>query len=231
MEETQRYTLSHTGSVLGDLLVTTEQNQVAPQRETAVLAFECPRKFSEIQYVGQRDPTRFVPRTVQVVNGTANDDTEVNLDVNVQPVAGEEGLDDQDYPAVVAYNVTQGAEVPIESVDYDADVAVLADDPADGDEVKLYPIMSDGTVQYRLVNQFDQEEGRVYPWATPLYRWHDFPQLKRGREINLHGAVSWQENERVEVLLDAPQELVWEDPDYPLGEYVSTFEQDVTITL
>jgi len=97
--------------------------------------------------------------------------------------------------------------------------------------VKLYPIMSDGTVQFRLVNQFDQEEGRVYPWATPLYRWHDFPQLKRGREVNLHGAVEWQESERVEVLLDAPEQIVWNDPDYPLGEYVSTFEQDVTITL
>jgi len=132
MEGTQRYTLSHTGSVLGDSLVTIEQNQVAPQRETSVIAFECPRKFDSIQYVGQRDSTRFVPRTVQVVNGTVNDDTQVDLNVNVQPVAGEEALDDQDYPAVVAYNVTQGAEVDVESVDYNADTVTLASDPADG---------------------------------------------------------------------------------------------------
>jgi len=230
-DQTQEYTLSHTGSTLGAGNVTTEANQTAPQRETAIITFECPRKFSEIEYVGQRDATRFVPRTTESITGSAGDDTVVDLQANIQPVAGEEALEDQDYPVVVAYNVTTGTQYEVVDVDYATDQVTLGTDPADGDEVKLWPIMGDGDVQFRLVNQFGQEEGRVYPWATPLYRWHDFPQLKRGREINLHGSVTWEENETVEVLLDAPQAITWEDADYPEGQFVSTFEQDVEITL
>ncbi|AGC65546.1 head protein [Haloarcula hispanica virus PH1] len=230
-DQKQEYTVSHTGGTLGSSKVTTAGNQTAPQRETAIISFECPRKFSEIEYVGQRDSTRFVPRTTESITGTAGDDTVVSLTANIQPVAGETAIEDQDYPVAVAYNVTQGVQVDIEDVDYAADEVTLASNPADGDEVKVWSIMGDGDVQFRLVNQFGQEEGRVYPWATPLYRWHDFPQLKRGREINLHGSVTWEENETVEVLLDAPQEITWEDADYPEGQYVSTFEQDVEITL
>lgn len=227
----QRYTLSHTGSTLGSESVTTATNQVGPQRETAVISFECPRQFSRISYVGPRDATRFVPRTTETRTGTSNDDTVVSLDANIQPVAGEPEIADQDYPVAVAYNVTQDSKIEIVDVDYAANEITLGTDPADGDDIKIWPIMSDGEVQYRLINQLGQEEGRVYPWSTPLYRWHDFPQLKRGREINLHGSVTWEENETVEVLLDAPQEITWEDSDYPEGQYVSTFEQDVEITL
>ena len=230
-DQTQEYTVSHTGGVLGSSKVTTASNQVSPQRETAIISFEVPRKFSEVEYVGQRDATRFVPRTTEEITGSAGDDTVVSLQANIQPIAGEEEIADQDYPVCVAYNVTQGQQVAIDAVDYAADEVTLADNPADGDTVKLWPIMGDGDLQFRLVNQFGQEEGRVYPWATPIYRWHDFPQLKRGREINLHGSVTWQENETVEVLLDAPQAITWEDDDYPEGAYVSTFEQDVEITL
>lgn len=230
-DQTQRYTISHTGGTLGTDMVDLNQNQTSPQRETSIISFECPRKFSRIEYVGQRDPTRFVPRTTETISGTAGDDTVVSLQADIQPIAGEENLDDQDYPVAVAYNVTQGQQYDIVDVDYAANTVTLGTNPADGDSVKVWPIMSSGEVQYRLVNQFNQEEGRVYPWETPLYRWHDFPQLKRGREINLHGSVYWEENERVEVLLDAPQAITWEDSDYPEGEYVSTFDQDVEITL
>lgn len=230
-DQTQQYTITHTGGVLGEDNVTTATNQTSPQRETAILSFTGARKFEEIEYVGRRDATRFVPRTTETLTGSADDDTVVSLEANIQPIAGEEDLDDQDYPVVVAYNVTQGTEIELADVNYATNEVTLASDPADGDSVKLWPIMTDGQIQFRLVNQFGQEEGRVYPWTTPIYRWHDFPQLKAGREINLHGSVTWQENETVEVLLDAPQEITWEDADYPHGQYVSTFDQDVEITL
>jgi len=230
-DQTQEYTLTHTGSTLGSDFVTLAQNQTAPQRETAVISFECPGKFSSIEYAGRRDATRFVPRTTETVTGTANDDTTVDLQANIQPVAGETRLEDQDYPVCVAYNATTGTEYDIVDVDYAQNQVTLGTDPADGDTVKLWPIMADGDFQYRVVNQLGQEDGRVYPWSTPLYRWHDFPQLKQGREINLHGSVTWRENDTVEALLDAPFKITWEDPDYPHGEYVSTFEQDVEITL
>jgi len=229
--QTQQYTISHTGGVLGTSEVTRNQNQVSPQRETAILSFECPRNFSSINYVGQRDATRFVPRTTETVTGTAGDDTQVSLNANIQPIAGEERLADQNYPVAVAYNITQSTEYDITDVDYATDTVTLGTNPSDGDTVKVWPIMGDGDVQFRLINQLGQEEGRVYPWATPLYRWHDFPQLKRGREINLRGSATWSENEVLEILLDAPQEITWTDSDYPRGEYVSTLEQDVEITL
>lgn len=229
--QSQRYTISHTANVLGEEYVERSQNQVDPQRETAVLSLEGPRKFERLEYVGRRDATRFVPRTMETVTGTADDDTVVSLDANLQPVAGEEDIDDQEYPAVVAVNASTGDQLEIADIDYSANEVTLGSDPADGEEVKLYPILNEGTVQLRALNQFNQVIGHVYPWSTPVYRWHDYKQLKRGTEVNLQGRVSWGRYERVEVMLDSPRQIVWQDEDYPEGEYVSTFEQDLTIQL
>lgn len=226
---TQNRVISHTGSELGDDKVTLSQNTV--DSLTPVVSWECPKEYEQIEFVGQRDSTRFVPRTMQTITGTANDDTVVALDNDIQPVAGETELSEQDYPAVVAYNVTQGAEVDIASVNYASDEATLATDPADGDEVKLYPILNEGEIRFHGINQFGQDEGTLYPWSTPLYRFHDFQQDKAGREINLRGRVSWSRYESVEVRINSPHQIVWEDPDYPLGGYVSSIDQDVRVTL
>lgn len=230
-DQVQDYTISHTGSVLGSEYVTRSQNQTAPQRETAVLSWECPKKFEELRYVGRRDATRFIPRTTESISGTTGDDTVVSLTADIRPIAGEEKISEQDYPVVVAYNATTATQVDIASVDYAANEVTLATDPASGDTVKLWPIIGDGSVQYRAVNQFGQTEGLVYPWPTPVYRWHDFKQLKRGREINQHGSVKWGRYEKVEVVLDSAQKITWTDADYPEGEYVSTLEQDLQIAL
>jgi len=234
MAGVQEYTISHTGSVLdpdGDGLVERFQNQVSPQRETPILEFECPRKFEEIRYVGRRDPTRFIPRTVESITGSAGDDTVVSLTADIQPPHGETDPNDQDYPPVVAYNVDQGAEVAIDSVDYAANTVTLASDPADTETVKLWPIITEGSIQFEGVNQFNQVEGPVYNWETPVRKWHDFEQNKRGTEINLHGRIFWSRYERLRVTMDSPRQIVWEDSDYPRGAYVSTFEQDVEIQL
>jgi len=227
----QEYTIGHTGGVLGSDYVTLSQNQTSPQRPTAVISFEVPRKYEGINYVGRRDATRFVPRTMETLTGSANDDTVVSLEADIQPIAGETDMADQDYPVCVAFNVTQNTEVDISDVDYATNEVTLATDPADRDEVKLYPIISEGTVQYQGRNQFDQVEGPVYNWPTPMYRFHDFKQLQAGREVNLHGSVDWTRYERVELLVDSPRQVVWEDNDYPRGEYVSTLQQDVEIEI
>lgn len=228
---TQRYTITHLGNVLGDDMVTLSQNQVSPQRESAIIEFECPRKFERIEFVGSRDPTRFVPRTMQSITGTANDDTVVDLNNDIQPVSGETDIDDQDYPVCVAYNVTQDTQVDIVDVDYATNSVTLGSDPADGDTVKLYPIIADGSIQMEGVNQFNQVVGSVDNWPTPIYRFHDFKQAKRGTEVNLDGAADWSRYEKLRITLDSPTQLVWEDDHYPLGQYVSTIEQDVEITL
>lgn len=238
----QSYTISHTGNVLGSEYVTRSQNQVNPQRPTAILSFEGPKKFEQLEYVGERDATRFVPRYLQSVTisdddasgALEEDERTVSLNGDIQPIAGETNLDDQDYPAVVAYNTTQGARVDESELDvnYATDAVTIADSAvAAGDSVKLYPIINEGTVQYRAVNQFGQIEGTVYPWSTPVHRWNDMKQLKRGTEVNLEGMVEWTRYESVEVLLDSPLQIVWQDADYPDGDYVSSFEQDLQIYL
>ena len=54
-------------------------------------------------------------------------------------------------------------------------------------------------------------------------------QEKAGTEINLNGRVRWDRNETVEVMINSPHDVVWEDAQYP-DAYVSAFEQDVEIT-
>ena len=229
---TQEYTIGHTGSTLdpndNKNVVTLSQNQVSPQRETAIASFECPENFDTISYVGKRDATRFKPRTMETFDGDGNT-TDFNLSADIQPVAGEPLLVDQPYPAVVAVEVGTG-EVDIASVDYAANSVTLDSAPSSGtDNVKLYPIVTEGSLKFRGVNALGQVTGPVYPWSSPLYRWHDMMQDKRGTEINLNGSVSWDRNEKIEVMVDSPRQIVWEDSDYP-GAYVTTFEQDVEIT-
>lgn len=228
---TQEYTISHTGSVLDDETTTNvqrHQNQSDPRRETPVLEFTCPQNFDRISYVGARDPTRFVPRTMETFTGDGATTT-FTLNARIQPVAGEPDLDEQDHPAVVAVDVGAGNEVAIESIDYATGDVTLAAAPADGNSVKLYPILTEGTMKFRGIDTLGHVVGPVDSWGFPVYRFFDFHQDKRGQELNLDGSVSWTRHETVEVMLDSPHQIVWEDADFP-GSYVSTFEQDVQIT-
>jgi len=172
---------------------------------------------------------RFVPRTRQTVTGSTGDDTVVALDNDIQPIAGEETIDDADYPVAVAYNVTQGAQVEIVDVNYATNEVTLGTDPADGDEVKVWPILADGTLKAEGFNTFDQSAGVLFQWGYPLRRFHDMEQNRRGREVNLHGRAKWKRDETLAFRIDSPHAIVWEDDDYPAGAYVSTFEVDVEI--
>lgn len=227
-ERVQRRTLSHTGNELGDDKLSLTENQINPQRKSTIVAFECPRKFESIRYRGRRHHTKLVLRTMEE---HASDGTEeVTLDARLQPVAGEEDPDDQPYPVVVAVNVTQGAEVNVVDANYATNTVTLAEAPALDDVLKLFPIISQGTIQYQGVNQFNQVEGPVDRWETPVYRWHDFDQDKRGTEINLQGELRWSRYERLEMVLNSPTPVVWQDADYP-GSFVSTIEQQVDVEL
>lgn len=226
-EQTQENTLSHTAQTLGDEAVELYQNKDA--RQTAVISFTNPREFEQIDYVGRSHATRFVPRCRETMSAPA--DGVASLDARIQPVAGEPHIEDQDYPAVVAYNVTQGAEIGIEKLDYaQNEVHLNTNDIADTDDIKLFPIITEGEIQYQGVNQFDQLEGPAAKWQTPVYRFHDMEQDKRGTEVNLDGSVTFSRHETLEFTLESPRTLVWEDADYP-GSYVSTFQQKVDITL
>jgi hypothetical protein len=227
---TQPYTISHTGTVLeeaGEDAVTLSQNQVSPQRETEIAEFTCPSNFDAIQYVAERDPIRFKPRTKETFSGDGATTT-FDLSARIQRVAGEDKLDDQPYPAVVA--VADGAEADIESIDYAAGTVTLASAPADStDNVHLFPIITEGTVKLVGENSLGQDEGPLYPWGHPIYRWHDMEQDRRGTEVNLQGSAIWERNETLVMMLDSPRQIVWEDDDYPEA-YPSELEIDVQIT-
>lgn len=232
--QVQTRTISHTGSELGSSNITLENNQTSPQMETPIISFEGPDKFEKIAYNGDKHATRFIPRTEQTVTGSTGDDTVVSLNSDIQPVPGQNGvtetLSEQEFPAVVAAD-DSGNEVDITNVDYAANEVTLAQDPADGVDFHVYPIVTEGTIQFRGKNQFGQVEGALTEWATPLYRFSDFNQNQRGTEVNLDGAIEWTRNEELEVVIDSPHAIQWTHAQWPRGAYVSKFGQDVDIHL
>lgn len=229
----QERVISHTGSELGAESVTTSQNQANPQLPTPVISFECPRKFDWLEYVGRRHSTKGEFRTVQEVAGTAGDDTVVNVNTNLQAVAGETELTEQEdaaFPIVIAADDT-GTEVDIVNVDYAANTVTLGTDPADGVTFYLFPLITTGTVQFRGINQFDQVEGSLAEWDTPIYKFADYDQNKRGTEVNLGGRARWDHFEKIELIVDAPHQVVWTHAQYPRGNYASKLDQRVDIKL
>ena len=226
----QERTISHTGTELGEDEVSLSQNQIDPQRQTEIISFECPRKFESIRYRGARHWTKAQLRALVEIEN-ADPVAEQSLDHNLIPVAGEEDIEDQPFPIVVGYNVTQDADLEIVDVDYAANSVTLSEAPTADDHLKFYPALTRGSVKYRGVNQFGQIEGPLDKWDTPVYRWLDFNQDKRGTEINLQGSIEFGRHERMEMVLDSPQQVVWEDEHYPAGAFVSNFEQRVDIEL
>lgn len=223
--QVQERVISHTGSELSDGAVTLSQNQNDPQLATPVVGFECPRKYEWIEYQGRRHATKGEFRTVQEVAGTAGDDTLVDVEANLQPIAGQE---DDAYPVVVAAD-DAGNEVEVTNVDYAANQVTLGADPADGVSYYIFPVITTGTVQFRGINQFGQVEGTLSEWATPIYRFADFDQNKRGTEINLQGRARWDHYETIELVVDSPRQVVWTHANWPRGEYATKFEQRVDI--
>jgi hypothetical protein len=195
-----------------------------------ILAWTCPEKFQRIDWVGRRHPMKFRPRDVETLTGTTNDDTVVTLTNNIIPVAGERDLDDQPYSVCRAYNVTQGTEIDVVDVDYAANEVTLGSDPADGDNVKLYPIVTEGTVILKGYDQFGHQIGVNERWRTPLETFHSMDQRDPDTAVHLGGEVHFQPSETLSVEVETPRTIVWEDADYP-GSYVSTLSLDAEVSV
>lgn len=227
--QNDRRTLTHRGDEVGTDNVTLLQNTVDTM--SPVLKWTCPRKFKRIDYAAGVHPTRFVPRSVETVTGSAGDDTSVSLSTNIHPIAGEPEIADQPWPVVVAYNVTQGTEVAVTVDNYGSNTVTLGADPADGDTVKLWPVIGDGSIQYRGIDQFAHEVGALDQWGTPMQDFSDHDQMQQDSMIHLVGSLTFRENEVMALYVDSPQQIVWEDADYPNGAYVSTIEQKVDVSV
>jgi len=225
-----RRSLSHTGSEVGSSNIVLSQNTA--NQNGPVLEWTCPRKFETIRYAGGRHKTKFVPRYMESITGTTTDDTVVALQGDIQPIAGEVDTSDQEYPPVVAYNVTQDTDYTDNlTYNYSANEVTLPSDPADGDTVKFYPIILEGTLQYRGLDQFGHEIAPLDEWSTPIHVFHDFEQNRNETEVHLVGAAEWSENETLALYIESPRQVVWQETDYPRGQYVSQIEQRVDVSV
>lgn len=223
-----RRSLTHAGHEVGDDNVVLRQNNA--DTNTPVLEWTCPRKYTRIAYAGGQHVTKFTPRTKQTVDsaGSAAPLT-ISLDTPIQPIAGETDIDDQMYAPVVAYNVTQDAEIHPSSYDYAVGEVTFDSGVAAGDELELWPIMVRGTTQYRGIDQFDHEIAPLDEWSEPLHVFHDFEQNNQQTKIHLVGAATWNESETLGLYIDSPDQIVWEDENFPGGQYASTIEQRVDV--
>lgn len=224
-----RRSLTHTGREVGSENVELLQN--AANSNSPILKWTCPRKFQTIRYAGGKHTTKFVPRSREEVTGTTGDDTVVSLTADIAPPAGETNQYDFPYDPVVAYNVTTGVEYDIASYDFGANEVTLGTDPASGDTVALWPVIIEGTIQYRGLDQFDHEVAPLDEWSTPVHVFNDFEQNKNETEIHLVGAAQWEENETLALYMDSPRQVVWSDADYPRGQYASQIEQRVDVSV
>ena len=223
-----RRSITHTGADLGESNVYLHQN--TPDREDPVLEWECPRKYELITYQGGRHKTKFVPRSREdFVWGTDASGTTVQLETNFVPVSGEADLEDAPYPPVVIYNVTQGSRVDIADIHYGANEVTLASEPNADDDVAFWPVMAEGEVKLVGHNQFGDRVGSLDQYGIPLHIFHDFEHDRNETQIHLTGAVMFEESERLAVYINSPDQIVWEDADFPLDTYASTIEQRVDV--
>lgn len=220
-------TFNHRGTEVGSGNVTLSQN--AAGRLDEILSWTIPKKYKMMVMAGGKHFTKAELRTVESFTGTAGDDTVQSLSANLVAISGESDLDEQPFPVAVAYNVTTGTEYDIVEVDYEGDEVTLGTDPADGDTVKIWPVISEGVVQYRGKNAFGHQVGPLDEWGVPAHVFADFDQENNRTQIFLPGAARFERDEELVLFYEGPQQIVWEDADYPRGQYVSKLEQRVDV--
>lgn len=224
-----RRTLSHRGSEVGSENVALSQN--SPDTYTEVISWECPRKFEVIDYAGGIHPTYAELRYLETFSGDGTTTT-FALTGDVIAVAGEELLEDQPFDSIVAYDTAGGAELTVDSINYAADEVTFTSAPATGtDNVKIWPVLAEGTAKYVGIDQFNHEIGSLDDWGTAIHTFADHDQLKSTSTIHLTGRASWSENETLALHVDSPRQVVWTDADFPRGEYVSQFRQKVDVSV
>lgn len=215
--------INQAGNTLNSGNVSLSQNRIGERDR--IVRFELPRKFERLALDTEMHETKFVPRGMEeyVVNGTTQ-----QLDADLQPINGEVALDDQPYHSVVVYNVTDGSEITPASIDYATDTVELPSDPA-GDTIKFYPVLTQGNIFYRVVDAFDTPVSTLDRFGTAIRVFSQLELNNKRTRPHLEGSAVIVGNEKLELMMDSPQKVVWQDADYPRGEYVSTLSQRVIV--
>lgn len=230
--QNERRTLTHAGAEVGADNV--ERTVNVPNQNTPILSWTGPRKFSQIEYAAGAHSTKANLRSLETFADTdlANGDT-ATLATNIAPVDGEEAVEDQPFPVVVAVVVDDtnaATEANVTSINYAKNEVTVDATVGTTDTLKLYPLIADGTIRYQGHDQFDHRLGSLDEWGTPLHVFGDHDQRKADSTIHLVGRASFRENERLAVYVDAPVEVCWEDEHYP-DRFVSTYQQRVDISV
>lgn len=220
-------TLNHRGTEVGSSNVSRSQNTTG--RYDEILRWTIPKKYVELVLSGGKHYTKAEIRTTESITGTSGDDTTVSLNTNIVPIAGETTVADQPFPVAVAYNVTQSTQYTVSNPDYEANTITLGTNPSSGDTVKIWPVMTEGVLQYRGENAFNQQVGPLDEWGTPAHVFADFDQEKNTTQVHLPGAARFEDDEALVLLYDAPRQITWTDTDFPNGQYVSKVEQRVDV--
>lgn len=222
-----RRSLFHTGTELGDSQVSLMQN--ATGREDDILQWECPRKYSRITYSAGAHYTKFTPRGLETFDGDGSTTT-FSLTANIDPPAGETNLQEMQYQPVVAYDTAGSTQIEVDSYDFATNEVTLASAPDSGTEnVKLWFVITEGTIKYVGQDQFGHRVAALDKWGIPIRVFNDFNTAQNMTQVHLTGAIDFEESEKLAVVLDGPRQIVWEDADYPEGDYVSAIEQRVDI--
>jgi hypothetical protein len=220
-------TLNHRGTEVGSSNVTRSQNTTGSHTE--ILRWTVPDKFRRVVMAGGKHYTKAHLRSKETASGDGSSTT-FSLTADIVPTGGETTPADQTEPTVVAYDSSAGSQLMVDSYDFDANEVTFASAPDSGtDNVLIWPIMSEGIFQFRAADSFGQQVGPINEWGVPLHVFPDNDQTKSSMQIFIPGAGRWTPNEEIVVYVDSPQQVVWEDTDYPEGQYVSELEQRVDV--
>lgn len=226
MSEVEK-SLTQAGNTVGSTNVTLSQNQ--PNVDSDVIEITVPERFEEIEYDGGQHNIRWVPRTKEVASGDGTTAT-FSLSTDLIRIAGEEQVSEQDTPVLVAYDSAAGSKLTVDSVDYAADQVTFASAPSTGtDNVHMFPVLASGRLKIWGVDQFGNKERATTDFGFQIRNFADKHQRKEGSRPHIPGGVEAQQNERIALTLDSGSQVVWEDSNYPNGQYVSTLEIDADV--
>lgn len=215
--------IDQSGSTLDAQNVTLSSNRTGERDR--IVEFELPRRFQRLALDTDIHETKFIPRTMDEKSVTG---TTTSVSADLQPVNGETDISRQAYPVVVAYDTTAGAQLDIASVDYAQNQVTLVSDPA-GNTVKFYSVMTEGNIFYRVVDAFDTPVSSLDKFGTSVRAFSQLELNNKRNRPHLEGSAVISGNESLELMIDAPQKITWEDPDYPEGEYVTQLNQRVVV--
>lgn len=227
MTDTEK-AISHTGQDVGDSNVSLTGN--LPNTDSPIATWTVPDNYDSITYNGSEHNIYARLRSKETFTGTTGDDTAYSTDADLVAPGGEIRGSEMPYDPVKVYNVTQGKEIIVNGYDFQRDEVLLGSDPADGDEVAVFPVVSSGSYKMEARDLFDNRAGTGTRFGQTLRNFVETKQTKDGQKVRYPAEVTVETGESIAVNVDCPHQVVWSDPDYVWDDTASKLELDVTVS-